>query len=115
MTQRHRPPARDLSGPLKAKRGKRAAPKKSRRKQNETASLQLGSRSLHLTYVQKRMADDGRLALPSSGIRFRSRDLSDRFLEFLGGAESDLLARLDLNGLSGGGIATHARGALPHL
>src|SRR5690349_9124668 len=38
----------------------------------------------------------------------------DRFLQFLGGAESDFPARLDLDGLAGGRIAAHARGALSH-
>src|SRR6202035_303626 len=41
--------------------------------------------------------------------------LSDRFLEFLGGAEGDLLAGLDLDGFAGGRIAAHARGALAYL
>src|SRR5579885_59118 len=40
---------------------------------------------------------------------------SDRFLELLGGPEGDLLARLDLDGLARGGIAPHARRALPDL
>src|SRR5215510_8042991 len=40
---------------------------------------------------------------------------SDRLLELLGGAERDLLARLDLDRLAGGRIATHARRALPDL
>src|ERR1700675_3841499 len=39
----------------------------------------------------------------------------ERFLEFLGGAEGDLLARLDLDRLAGGGIAAHASGALADL
>src|SRR5580658_4676956 len=39
----------------------------------------------------------------------------DRFFEFLGGAERDLLAGLDLDGLAGGRIAAHARGAFAHL
>src|SRR6202521_3665841 len=39
----------------------------------------------------------------------------DRFLEFLGGAEGDLLARLDLDRLAGGGIAAHASGSLADL
>src|SRR6202521_2357849 len=39
----------------------------------------------------------------------------DRFLEFLGGAEGDLLARLDLDRLAGGRIAPHASGALADL
>src|SRR5258708_28045503 len=38
----------------------------------------------------------------------------DRFLQFLGGAEGDLLARLDLDRLAGGRVAAHAGGALPH-
>src|SRR5580704_960644 len=40
---------------------------------------------------------------------------SDGFLEFLGGAEGDLLASLDLDLLAGGGVAAHAGGALAHL
>src|SRR5262245_5158879 len=40
---------------------------------------------------------------------------SDRLLELLGGAERDLLARLDLDRLAGGRIASHARRALPDL
>src|SRR5215475_5085726 len=44
--------------------------------------------------------------------RFRN---SDGFLEFLGGAESDFLARLDLDRLAGRRIAAHAGGALAHL
>src|SRR5215467_12162726 len=39
----------------------------------------------------------------------------DGFLQFLGGTEGDLLARLDLDLLAGRGIAAHARGALLHL
>src|SRR3954468_16610851 len=37
------------------------------------------------------------------------------FLQFLRGAERDLLAGLDLDRLAGGRIAAHARGALAHL
>ena len=40
---------------------------------------------------------------------------SDRFFQFLRGAEGDLLARLDLDRLAGRGVAAHARGALAHL
>src|ERR1035437_6362112 len=40
---------------------------------------------------------------------------SDRHLEFLGGAEGDLLACLDFDGLAGRRIAAHAGGALAHL
>src|SRR5580704_4596825 len=40
---------------------------------------------------------------------------SDRFLEFLGGAEGDLFAGLDLDGFAGGRIAAHARGAFADL
>src|ERR1700749_991268 len=39
----------------------------------------------------------------------------DGFLQFLSGAEGDLLARLDLDRFAGRGIAAHARGALAHL
>src|SRR5215510_5163730 len=44
-----------------------------------------------------------------------SRFRLDRFLQLFGGAEGHLLAGLDLDRLTGGGIATHARGALAHL
>src|SRR5436853_2454745 len=40
---------------------------------------------------------------------------SDGFLEFLRGAERDLLARLDLDRLAGRGVAAHAGGALANL
>src|SRR3954468_8996210 len=40
---------------------------------------------------------------------------SDRFLELLGSAEGDLLARLDLDRLTRGRVAAHARGALADL
>src|SRR5262245_25196830 len=40
---------------------------------------------------------------------------SDRFLQLLGDAERDLLARLDLDRLAGGGVAPHAGRALAHL
>src|SRR6185437_13102268 len=43
------------------------------------------------------------------------RKALDGFLQFLGGAEGDLLARLDLDRFAGRGIAAHARGALAHL
>src|ERR1700733_8122549 len=43
------------------------------------------------------------------------RLLSDGFLQFLGGAESPLLARLDLDGLARGGVAADAGGALADL
>src|SRR5579871_955286 len=42
-------------------------------------------------------------------------DCLDRFLQFLGGAEGDFLARLDLDWLAGRGIASHARSALADL
>ena len=40
---------------------------------------------------------------------------SDRFLQLLGGTEGDLLARLDLDRLTGGRVAAHARRAVAHL
>jgi len=40
---------------------------------------------------------------------------SDRFLEILGSAERDLLTGLDLDGLAGRRIASHAGGAMPDL
>src|SRR5262245_5171803 len=42
-------------------------------------------------------------------LRASPKEASDRFLEFLGGAEGHLLRRLDLDGFAGGGIATHTR------
>src|ERR1700686_3552614 len=45
----------------------------------------------------------------------RARAASDRHLEFLGSAEGDLAAGLDLDRLAGRGIAAHAGGALAHL
>ena len=39
----------------------------------------------------------------------------NRFLEIFGGAEGDLLARLDLDRLAGRGIAAHASSALANL
>src|SRR3954452_18532456 len=45
----------------------------------------------------------------------RQKARLDGFLEFLGGAEGDLLAGLDLDRLAGGGVAAHARGALANL
>src|ERR1700716_261000 len=39
----------------------------------------------------------------------------DGFLEFLGRAEGDLLAGLDLDRFAGGGVAAHAGGALANL
>src|SRR5271170_2074951 len=48
-------------------------------------------------------------------LRSHPRMISDRFLEFLGGPEGDLLARLDLDRLAGRGVAAHAGGALAHL
>src|ERR1700761_8060446 len=46
---------------------------------------------------------------------FRSlKKTLDGFLQFLGGAERDLLGRLDLDRFASGGIATHARTALAH-
>src|SRR3990167_10994876 len=38
-----------------------------------------------------------------------------RLFQFLGSAESDLLAGLDLDRLAGRGVAAHAGGALAHL
>src|SRR5690242_12774981 len=40
---------------------------------------------------------------------------SDRFLQLLGSAKRDLLRSLDVDGFPGGGIASHARGALADL
>src|ERR1700712_5317489 len=47
--------------------------------------------------------------------RIRRRVGSDGFLEFLGRAEGDLLAGLDLDRFAGGGVAAHAGGALANL
>src|SRR6516162_3982444 len=60
--------------------------------------------------------EEGQTICLSSNPNLRfSECASDRFFQFLGSAERDLLAGLDLNGLAGGGIAAHARGALAHL
>src|SRR5216684_4735679 len=56
-------------------------------------------------------------ALPGRNDAFKSwkhREL-DGFLEFLGGAEGDLLAGLDLDRFAGRGITPHAGGALADL
>ena len=42
-------------------------------------------------------------------------DVGYGFLEFLGRAEGNLLAGLDLNRFAGGGVAAHAGGALANL
>src|SRR5438132_424107 len=47
--------------------------------------------------------------------RLLCRRLHHHLLEVLRGPESNLLTGLDLDGLASGGIATHARRALPHL
>jgi hypothetical protein len=47
--------------------------------------------------------------------RFFGRTGSNRFLEVLGRAECDLLASLDLDGLAGRRVASHAGGAMPDL
>src|SRR3981189_1028697 len=47
--------------------------------------------------------------------RIGKRARSDGFLEFLGRAEGDLLAGLDVDRFAGGGVAAHAGGALAHL
>src|SRR3984893_6860991 len=62
--------------------------------------------------ASKRAANAARPVARSATDRTR---LSDRFLEFLGGAEGDLLAGLDLDRFAGGRIAAHARGALAYL
>src|SRR5471032_1141777 len=50
-----------------------------------------------------------------SGLSFSCDERSlDRFLQFLGGAERNLLGSLDLDGFAGGGVAAHARTALAH-
>ena len=48
-------------------------------------------------------------------MRAGKAERSDRFLEIFGSAERDLLAGLDLDGLTGRGIASHAGGAMPDL
>ena len=61
---------------------------------------------------------DWEFPIPAPGVNRRRaprRKPSDRLFEFLGGAERDLLARLDLNRLAGRGIAAHARGAFADL
>src|ERR1700691_1503094 len=52
---------------------------------------------------------------PGSACRAPPRKGLDCFLECLGGAERDLLARLDLDRLAGGRVAAHAGGALADL
>src|SRR4029079_10868008 len=47
--------------------------------------------------------------------RFRRGAVLDGFLQFLGRAEGDLLAGLDLDRFAGGGVAAHAGGALADL
>ena len=47
--------------------------------------------------------------------KLRGIQPSDGFLQFLGGAEGDLLGRLDLNRLAGRRITSHTRGALADL
>src|SRR6185312_4067304 len=44
-----------------------------------------------------------------------TRVQSDGFLQFLGRAEGNFLAGLDVDGFARGGVAAHARGALAHL
>src|SRR5437879_12665700 len=56
--------------------------------------------------------DDGQPFSPAIGT---ASEALDGFLQFLGGAERDLLARLDLDRLAGRRVAAHARGALAHL
>src|SRR5262245_40387654 len=56
-----------------------------------------------------------RLSARADGDEEISAERSDRFLEFLGGAERDLLAGLDLDLLAGRRVAAHAGGALAHL
>src|SRR5437879_1398310 len=58
------------------------------------------------------LKDDGQPFSPAIGT---ASEALDGFLQFLGGAERDLLARLDLDRLAGRRVAAHARGALAHL
>src|ERR1700685_121750 len=65
------------------------------------------------TYITKSVIPEPLSGMtPMSG---RKPARSDRFLQLLGGAEGDLLRSLDLDGLAGGGVAAHARGALADL
>src|SRR5690348_10328125 len=50
---------------------------------------------------------------PGLSVSWVKRSL-DRFLQFLGGAERNLLGRLDLDRFAGGGVTAHARTALAH-
>src|SRR5712691_2531278 len=61
----------------------------------------------------RRFCRQARMPRRLPGLSLKGR--SDRFLQFLGGAEGDLLAGLDLNGLAGRRVAAHAGGALSHL
>src|SRR5579864_7350129 len=66
---------------------------------------------------KRKTAGEGPGRLPAcrySARRIRSFKL-DRLFQFLGGAEGDLLARLDLDRLAGGRVTAHARGALADL
>src|SRR5579871_2837135 len=45
----------------------------------------------------------------------RKEASSDRFLQLLGGAESNLLACLDVDRFAGGGVAAHAGGTFANL
>ena len=51
---------------------------------------------------------------PGLSFSFEKERSLDRFLQFLGGAERDLLGCLDLDGFAGRGIAAHTRTTLAH-
>src|SRR5579875_357350 len=57
------------------------------------------------------------VSLRTRRLRAGGSDLvaSDRFLQFLGRAERDFLAGLDLDRFAGCGVASHACGTLAHL
>src|ERR1700749_4101076 len=51
---------------------------------------------------------------PGLSSSLKEKEALDGFLQFLGGAERDLLGSLDLDGFAGGRVAAHARTALAH-
>ena len=87
--------------PAAAKR----APKASAPESAEPAARSAGKAAL----TQTGRHSGSRVALCDAGRANRSASRSDRLFEFLGRPERDFPARLDLNRLSGRGIAAHPR------